>query len=322
MDWDGALASVTAARARHPEKTVIGVLLGDDNDRALPGVTLLPTVNSAVMSLGHATQYADWRRQPRDPKPLADYARSSRSREWIRTHLSSTGPGWLGLRESRMLLAPYGVAPLGTVVAGASAAERAARDLCFPVALKVADPSVVHKTERGLVRAGLSTTDEVAAAAAEMARVTGTKQVEILDQPMVAGIEIALGVVRDPGLGALVRVAAGGVATEVWDDQRLLIAPVTRADALTALRSLRIWPLLAGFRGQPAADTDALADLVTAVGLLAYEVPELVEMDLNPVLVNPDGCELVDVKVRVADAGPWDSGVPRRLRPPATALGG
>jgi acyl-CoA synthetase (NDP forming)/RimJ/RimL family protein N-acetyltransferase len=322
MDWDGALASVTAARARHPEKTVIGVLLGDDNDRALPGVTLLPTVNSAVMSLGHATQYADWRRQPRDPKPLADYARSSRSREWIRTHLSSTGPGWLGLRESRMLLAPYGVAPLGTVVAGASAAERAARDLCFPVALKVADPSVVHKTERGLVRAGLSTTDEVAAAAAEMARVTGTKQVEILVQPMVAGIEIALGVVRDPGLGALVRVAAGGVATEVWDDQRLLIAPVTRADALTALRSLRIWPLLAGFRGQPAADTDALADLVTAVGLLAYEVPELVEMDLNPVLVNPDGCELVDVKVRVADAGPWDSGVPRRLRPPATALGG
>ena len=117
-------------------------------------------------------------------------------------------------------------------------------------------------------------------------------------------------------------MAAGGVATEVWDDQRLLIAPVTRADALGALQSLRIWPLLAGFRGQPAADTEGLIDLVAAVGLFAYEVPELVEMDLNPVVVNSDGCELVDVKMRIADASPWDSGVPRRLRPPVAASGG
>jgi acyl-CoA synthetase (NDP forming)/GNAT superfamily N-acetyltransferase len=322
MDWNGALDSVAAARARHPEKTVIGVLLGDDHDRALPGVTLLPTVPSAVRSLRHATRYADWRRQPRDPKPLAEYARSAASRDRAQAHLSSAGPGWLGLRECRTLVAPYGVVPLGIVVAGASAAARAACDLGFPVALKVADPRIVHKTERGLVRAGLSTAEEVEAAVREMAHVTGTKQVEILVQPMVAGVEVALGVVRDPGLGSLVRVAAGGVATEIWDDQRLLIAPVTRADVLSALRSLRIWPLLAGFRGQPAADTDALVDLVVGVGLLAYEVPELVEMDLNPVLVNPDGCELVDVKIRIAEAGAWDSGVPRRLRPPATVTGG
>jgi acyl-CoA synthetase (NDP forming) len=322
MDWDGALAAVRAARARHAEKTVVGVLLGDDRDRDLPGVTLLPTVPSAVAALGHATRYAEWRRQPRDPKPLADYARAARSREWLRSHLESAGSGWLALRESRMLLAPYGLAPLGLVVEGVSAAVRAAGELGFPVALKVADPDVVHKTELGLVRAGLSTADEVEDTARQMARVIGRKDVEILVQPMVMGIEVAFGVVRDPGLGPLVRVAAGGVATEVWDDQRLLIAPVTRADALGALRSLRIWPLLAGFRGQPGADTDALADLVTAVGLLAYEVPELVEMDLNPVLVNRDGCELVDVKIRLAEADPWDSGVPRRLRPPAAAPSG
>ena len=180
----------------------------------------------------------------------------------------------------------------------------------------------MHKTERGLVRPGLSTTDEVASAARDFERVTGTDQVEILVQPMVSGTEIALGVVRDPGLGPLVRVAAGGVATELWKDQRLLIAPVTRADALGSLRSLRIWPLLTGFRGQTAADTDALADLVVAVGLLAYEVPELVEMDLNPVVVGPGGCALVDVKVRLAPAGPWDTGVPRRLRPPAAVPSG
>jgi acyl-CoA synthetase (NDP forming)/RimJ/RimL family protein N-acetyltransferase len=319
MDWTGALESVAAARAAHPRKTMIGVLLGDDEARELPGVALLPSVSGAVTALGHVTRYAEWRRQPRDPKPLAHHSRAAASRAWVRSRLESTGAGWLGLREAQTLLAPYGIAPAGQVVTGVDAAVQTARDLGLPVALKVADPAVVHKTERGLVRPGLASLDEVADAAQKIAAEMGTDQVEILVQPMVRGTEVAIGVVRDSGLGPLVRVAAGGIATELWDDQRLLIAPVTRADVASALRSLRIWPLLAGFRGQEASDTAGLAELVTAVGLLAHEVPEVAEMDLNPVLVNQEGCELVDVKVRVAPPDPWDSGVPRRLRPPAAA---
>ncbi len=322
MDWTGALGAVADARARHSDKTVIAVLLGDDREHDLAGVTVLPTVLSAVAALDHCTRYAEWRRQPHEPKPPANYSRASATRDYVHAHLESYGPGWLGPRESRALLAPYGLAPVGTIVRGVEAAVQAAHDLGRPVALKVADPEIVHKTERGLVRTGLATADDVAAAATEMVRVMGDERIEILVQPMVSGIEVALGVVRDPGLGPLVRVAAGGVATELWDDQRLLIAPVTHADSETALRSLRIWPLLAGFRGQPATDTEALADLVTAVGLLAHEVPELVEMDLNPVMVHANGCELVDVKVRAAPAGPWDSGVPRRLRPPSVTPAG
>ena len=316
MDWAGALASVTEARAAHPGKTVIGVLLGDDGDHILPGVTILPSVPGAVTALGHAAWYAEWRRRPGEPKPLADYSRASATRDRVRARLDTTGEGWLGPHEVRELLAPYGITPSGTVVRGPEAAVQEARSLGLPVALKVADPAIVHKTERGLVRTGLATSEDVAAAAQEMARVLGEEQVAILVQPMVTGTELAVGVVRDPGLGPLVRVAAGGIATELWDDQRLLVAPVTRADAESAVRSLRIWPLLAGFRGQRPADTEALIELVTAVGLLAHEVPEVVEMDLNPVVVHARGCELVDVKVRTAPADPWDSGVPRRLRPP------
>ena len=316
MDWAGALASVSRARAASPGKTLVGVLLGDDEDRTLPQVTLLPSVRQAVTALGHATRYAEWRRRPGEPKPLANYSRATAGRAWLREHLDADGPGWLTLNQARVLLAPYGARPAGTIVRGVATVVETAVELGLPVALKVADPTIVHKTDRGLVHPGLRSVDEVEAAAREIARVLGDDRAEILVQPMATGTEIAIGVVRDPGLGPLVRVAAGGVATELWDDQRLLIAPVTHADAESALRSLRIWPLLSGFRGQAPADTAALADLVVSVGLLAHELPELAEMDLNPVLVSADGCALVDVKIRVAPAGEWDPGVPRRLRPP------
>jgi acyl-CoA synthetase (NDP forming)/GNAT superfamily N-acetyltransferase len=322
MDWAGALDSLAHARERRRGKTVVVVLLADDAVRTLPGFTVLPSLEGAVTALAHATRYAEWRRTTGEPKPLANYSRAATSHEWVRARLEVTGPGWLGLRECQALLAPYGVAPVGKVVQGVDATAQAARDVGFPVVVKVADPAIVHKTERGLVHAGLSTHEEVISAARKIAHAMGTDQVETLVQPMVSGTEVALGVVRDPGLGPLVRVAAGGIATELWNDQRLLIAPVTRADVDSALRSLRIWPLLAGFRGQPAADTGALIELVSAVGLLAYEVPELAEMDLNPVLVSAKGCALVDVKVRIAQADPWDSGVPRRLRPPSAVTVG
>jgi len=314
MDWEAALASIADARARHSSKPVVGVLLGVDEAPPLPGVTILPSLRGAVSALAHTTRYAEWRRQPAEPKPLAVFSRSSAGRGWAARRLEVTGPGWLSPAEAQALLAPYGAVLVGRVVRGVEAAVQAAHDLGLPVALKVADPAVVHKTERGLVRTGLATDDEVTEAASRIAEIMETDQVEILVQSMAAGTEIAIGLVRDPGLGPLVRVAAGGIATELWHDQRLLMAPVTRADAETALRSLRIWPLLAGYRGQPAGDTEGLVELVTDIGMLALEVPEVAELDLNPVLVHPSGCSLVDVKARLALAEPWDTGVPRRLR--------
>jgi len=191
----------------------------------------------------------------------------------------------------------------------------AANRIGFPVVIKAADPAVVHKTDRGLVRTGLSTPDDVRRAVHAIARELGTREPVVLVQSEVgAGVEVALGVVRDPSFGPLVMVAAGGIATEVWDDRVFLMPPLAEGDAARAIRSLRIWPLLAGFRGSAAVDVPALEELVQAVGQLALDVPEVAEMDLNPVIMTPAGAACVDAKIRLVPAGPDDVGVPRSLR--------
>jgi acyl-CoA synthetase (NDP forming) len=140
----------------------------------------------------------------------------------------------------------------------------------------------------------------------------------VVVQETASGVELAVGVVRDPGFGPLVMVAAGGVAVDVWADRSFLVPPITHQDADAAVRSLRLWPLLDGFRGAPAVDVGALVDLVSAVGRIAQELPQVTELDLNPVLVSAAGAVCVDAKIRVSnDAIADDAGVPRRLRNPA-----
>ncbi|MDP2773371.1 MAG: acetate--CoA ligase family protein, partial [Nocardioides sp.] len=161
------------------------------------------------------------------------------------------------------------------IAPSAAAAARLATRIGFPVAVKVADPEIVHKSDRGLVRVGLGSTAEVRRAVKDFAIELGCRSAPVLVQPMASGVELALGIVRDPGFGPLVMVAAGGVATEVWDDRTFLLPPVSPRDAARVIRSLRIWPLLEGYRGTAAADVAALEQLVVSLGQLALDVPEV-----------------------------------------------
>jgi acyl-CoA synthetase (NDP forming) len=222
-------------------------------------------------------------------------------------------PCWLDLDEVSDVLGHYGLSPWGGVAESAEGAAALADSVGYPVAVKVADPQIVHKTERGLVRVGLASADEVRSAVADFVGELGPAPV--LVQPMGDGLEIAVGVVRDPSLGPLVMVAAGGVATDIWNDRVFLVPPLSETDVARAVRSLRIWPLLEGFRGAPPADVDGLVALVVAVGRLAVDLPELAELDLNPVLVGADRCAVVDVKLRLAPASGPDRHAPRQLRP-------
>ena len=132
---------------------------------------------------------------------------------------------------------------------------------------------------------------------------------------MLDGVEIALGMVRDHALGPMVMVAAGGVDIDIWDDRVFLLPPVTAQHAARALRSLRAWPLLQGHRGRPRAAVEAIEDHLVSLGHLVEDVPEIAELDLNPVLVSATSADVVDAKVRLSAAKVLDAGVPRRLRP-------
>ena len=198
-----------------------------------------------------------------------------------------------------------------------AAAAEAARKVGFPVAVKVAEPNVVHRTERGLVRTGLTTIASVQEAVADFRGSYGG-DCDVLVQPMHEGVELALGVVNDESLGPLIMVAAGGVATDVWDDRAFLLPPFGPEEALRAVKGLRIWPLLAGFRGSAPAATRDLANVLSALGQLAADVPEVEELDLNPVLVGAAAVHLVDWKLRLAERPARRAelpGAPRQLRP-------
>jgi len=109
-------------------------------------------------------------------------------------------------------------------------------------------------------------------------------------------------------------VAAGGIATNILDDRAFLLPPFTQLDAARAIRSLRMWPMLDGYRGAARADTDRLEQVLVTLGELSVDVPEIAELDFNPVMCTPTDVVLVDVKVRVSESSPVNAGIPRQLR--------
>jgi acyl-CoA synthetase (NDP forming) len=178
------------------------------------------------------------------------------------------------------------------IAAGADEAVAAAHELGFPVVVKTTAAGA-HKTDAGGVALDLGDEDAVRAAAA---RIGG----EVLVQRQISGgAELLAGIVQDPVFGPLVAFGPGGVYAELIGDAAFRIAPLTDVDAEELVTQGKAGRLVAGFRGAPPADAAALTDLVERLARLADDLPEVAELDLNPVLALPDGCVAVDARVRL-----------------------
>jgi acyl-CoA synthetase (NDP forming) len=247
------------------------------------GIPVLEGTVSGLRALGHLLAV------PPAPRPVARVD-VERQRRWM-GHENADPAG---------LLEDYGIrmAPAAVVSTRADAVA-AGESIGFPVALKTADDATHHKTEADGVRLDLADAGAVAAAYDDLAARLGT---HVLVQRQITGVEVALGIVRDPLFGPLVVVAAGGTLVELVAERAVALPPVDRATALAMVDGLRVARLLAGFRGAPAADMGALADVVVALGQVAVELGDHLEaVDLNPVLVGPAdsglGAVVVDVLI-------------------------
>ncbi len=313
-DLAACLEVLSQVRNRHPERALLTVALGG-TVAGDPSTTTFRSAAAAMGALGRAARYAGWRRTPVVAAEPTDAGTVRGARDLADSLLDSNQhDGWVAPEQARELLGTYGIDLVGQVVNGADRAAALAVELGLPVAVKLAEADVVHKTEHGLVRTGLVTAEEVRAVVAGFETTYGAG-CAVLVQPMVDGAELALGVIRDRAMGPLVMVAAGGIATDVWADHAFLLPPFDHGEALRALRSLRIWPLLDGFRGSAPGATEDVARLVAQLGHLAVDVPEVAELDLNPVMVGPGGCFVVDAKLRLADVDAMSRDLPRQLRP-------
>ena len=248
---------------------------------------------SAARALGRAVDRREWLRRPAGSVPALSGVDVERGRSIVDESLRRAPDRWLEPDEARALLVAYGIPVVEQrVVDSPEAAVRAAEELGFPVVAKTAEAGV-HKTETGGVRLDLESPDEVREAADAI-------RGPVLIQPMLeSSAELLAGVVQDPQFGALVALGPGGVFAELIGDAGIRIAPLTDEDANELVLGGKTGTLVRGYRGKPPADVDAIVDLALRLSQLGEDLPEVAELDLNPVLARPDGCVAVDARIRV-----------------------
>jgi acetyl coenzyme A synthetase (ADP forming)-like protein len=290
-------AAISRAAATVVDKPVLCVFVSakgaPSSLRSAANVPAFAYPEAAARALGRTAERGEWLRQPTGSTP--ELERDLDEAQAVVDDSIAAGGGWLGAQQTRRLLAAYGV-PLVPErhVAAPEAAVEAARELGYPVVLKTAAPGA-HKTERGGVVLDLGDAEAVRAAAEKLGG-------PLLVQPHVrGGAELLAGVVQDPVFGPRVAFGPGGVLAELMGEAQFRLAPLTDRDAEELVHFGKAGRLVAGFRGAPPADASALVDLLLRLSLLADDLPEVAELDLNPVLALPTGCLAVDARVRIAD---------------------
>lgn len=303
--------AVSEARAKGIEKPVLACFMNTQgigealtlNGEAIPSYRF---PEAAARALAKVQTYARWRQTP--PGVIPDYSDLDldAAREVCQRALGRGG-GWLSAPEVEAVLRAAGLSVLPSRLAESEEeAVAAARELGFPVALKLASRTLVHKSEWAGVKLGLASDEAVRAACREIReRLEQAGRLDDLDgfllQPMVtSGVELMVGVSDDPLFGPLMAFGLGGVHVEILRDVAFRITPLTRRDAEEMVTGIRGYPLLQGYRGAPEADVPAVEELLLRLSRLVDGVPEIAELDLNPLkaLEPGQGYAILDARIR------------------------
>jgi len=312
-DASDVACAICGVAESHPVVTLAAVFMSDAGPPAelssevaqVPGYEF---PEDAARAIALAAKHGRWRSRPEaQPATFADM-QTERGAAIISQCLAA-GAGWLAPSDVLELLSCYRLPVIPTrIVADGDQAVALAAKLGQPVALKAQAEGLVHKSDAGAVKLGLSTPAQVRAAAREIkASVTraGHRLEGLLVQPMAgAGVELIVGVVSDRSFGPVVACGAGGTTAELLRDVAVRITPLSDLDAREMIHSLKLFPLLDGYRGAERCNVGAVEDVLLRVGALVEAHPEIVELDLNPVVASPEGATILDARVRIEVAPP------------------
>jgi acetyl coenzyme A synthetase (ADP forming)-like protein len=258
----------------------------------------------ASLALVRAVRYGGWLAREQDEPPHYADISTDHAVEAVR---SNPRDGWLPPQEVNHVLMDYGIAVPASVFADSpDEAAEAAEYVGFPVAVKLMSDTVVHKTDVGGVVTSLENAEAVRHAfeairghLAELGRETEMAGVQV--QSMVQGVELLVGSSRDEKFGPLISFGVGGVNVELWRDVVFRVNPLTATDAREMLDEIRGAKLLDGFRGSPPADREALIDTLLRLSRMVGDLPEILEIDINPLIALPpgEGVVAVDARIRV-----------------------
>ena len=302
-------AQVLADAAAATDKPILASFMGSAAVvgawRALDerGVPNFEHPDRAVKALEAMLKLSEWQHAEAEAPPAYDFDADA-----IRRTLDEArakGHNTLSEREARLIADACGIPlPASFFAATEVDAARAAAEIDGPVVMKISSDDILHKSDAGGVKVGLRGPDAVREGFRQiMASARAYKADARLDGVLVqqmapSGREVIVGVNRDPQFGPVIMFGLGGIYVEVLKDVVFRVAPLTRADAEAMIHGIRSAKILGAFRGEPAGDVEALADVLLRVSQLAVQFPELIECDFNPLRVYPEGQGVMGLDVR------------------------
>lgn len=303
LDMASALQEIQEANVRH-KPVALWLYGGDQPGRcrsidAIPDVACFDSIDEAVMGLAAVYRYTRYRRESEaTPFSQPESTQGAPSRARLPSGLLVGQEAFEVLKEYRIPVAP------GEMATSPEEAVSTATRVGYPVVLKIISAEWLHKSDLGGIRLNVNDESQLLESYGELRRLFAAASPRaaldgILVQRQVKGTELLLGIKRDPQFGSIFVTGMGGIYTEVFRDISRGLVPIGSKEAEQMLQALQIYPILAGIRGQQGIDFAALIDTMLALSRLAVDYPEIVELDLNPVVASTEGCYSVDCRIVV-----------------------
>jgi acetate---CoA ligase (ADP-forming) len=289
--------------------TLLSVFMQSDTAESFlrSDLVRIPTFSfpeSAAIALSRSVGYGEWIQRDPGSIPVFDGVDAAAARAVVEPVIARVGEkgAWLEPGEVEAVLAGFGITlPKSGIAATPDDAVRVAAEIGGPVVVKVISESALHKSDVGGVLLNIEGEEEVRLAFEAVTSAVSEHDGVLVQEMIAGGHEVLVGITEDPNFGPLLVYGLGGIYVELLKDVAFRLNPLTDVDAQEMVREIKGAKLLEGYRGLPAGDIDAVVETILRISAMAAAIPEIVEMDLNPVMVlEPgEGVRVVDARIRV-----------------------